>query len=76
MLIVQMPADKLKIGYMPDDELCCLSLTDNIINYIFSLDDLPKDINPAVNELCSSMSSNEKEILNSVLNKFCNNLNE
>jgi len=76
MIIVQMAADKVKFGYMPDDESCCSSLSDNIINYIFDLNDYSKDISPAVNEICNSMNPNEKEVLNNVLNKFYNNLNE
>jgi len=76
MIIVQMAIDKIESGYMPDDESFYPSLTDNIINYIFDLNDYSKDISPAVNEICNSMNSNEKEVLNSVLNKFCNNLNE
>jgi len=76
MTIFQMAAEKIKFGYVPDDESCCSSLTDNILNYIFDLKDYPKDITPAVTELCNCMNPNEKEILNSALNKFCDNLNE
>ena len=71
-----MTAEKNKLDYLSIDDSCCASISDNIINYIFDLSDYSKNIAPAVNKICNDMNTNEKEVLNKVLNKFYNNLNE
>ncbi len=76
MITVQMNADTKKFAKKTNDDNCCSPLADNIIHYIFDLDDYSNNIRPAVAKTCKDMPGNEMEAISHILDKFFNNLDE
>jgi len=71
-----MNADTKKFAKKTNDDICGCPLADNIIHYIFDLDDNSNNINPAVAKTCKDMPGNEKEAISHLLDKFYDNLND
>lgn len=71
-----MADDKNKFDYLSVDDSSCSAITDNIINYVFDINDRAKDIGPAVSKVCDNMKTSDIEDIDKLLNKFYNNLNE
>ncbi|OFY44403.1 MAG: hypothetical protein A2X18_02025 [Bacteroidetes bacterium GWF2_40_14] len=76
MILLQMNADTKKFAKKTNDDLCCCPLADNIIHYIFDLEDNSNNISPAVAKTCKDMPGNEMEAISQLLDKFYDNLNE